>query len=394
MTQEIPSDWDNDAHEYWKAGDRPNAIQTLIDKLNKSEGDKPKGLFMHLAYCLFFVNDYNSACTILQSAYQIYPNDKDILINLTISLSRAGQHKETVEAATKLLKQDPTLFAIWDVLAKTYFYLNKPEKAAKAGTNSLVIKDKKSGTPDKNWSLPNTSINSYTANKQNVIAFSLWGNQERYIYGALRNLLLAPDIYPDWKLWFYVDSSVSAGFIEIIQHLGGVVIKMPDNQSEREKLCWRFDVANHPDVGYFLVRDADSVFSLREANAVQEWLESDKWFHVIRDWWTHTDLILAGLWGGVSGVLPDLKELLKNYSSNAVHTPNVDQWFLRDCVWRYIKTSCLTHDRCFKLSNSIPVPGPTPKENIHIGSCEFHQRPDFQKAILLPWLAPAKTVDR
>ncbi len=159
-----------------------------------------------------------------------------------------------------------------------------------------------------------------------------------------------------------------------------------DGQSYREKLCWRFQVANHKDIGYFLVRDVDSVFSIREVNAVEEWLNSGKWFHVIRDWWTHTDLMLAGLWGGVANVLPNINELLQNYSSTAVVTPNIDQWFLRDRIWRYVKTSCLVHARCFKNKGSRPIPGKIPTNNIHIGACEFDQRPGFQQNILAAWI--------
>jgi hypothetical protein len=219
-----------------------------------------------------------------------------------------------------------------------------------------------------------------------VIAFSLWGNEKRYIFGALRNLLLAPDLYPDWELWFYTDSSVSPGFRDLIVQLSGKVILQEENQNQKEKLCWRLAVANDDSVGYFLVRDVDSVFSVRECNAVQEWLNSEKHFHIIRDWWTHTDLILAGLWGGVAGILPNIKKLLNNYSPNALTSSNIDQWFLRDCMWCYIKTSSLIHDRCYSNGHTLPIPGPLPEGDLHIGACEYHQRPELQEKLLAAWL--------
>jgi tetratricopeptide (TPR) repeat protein len=387
----IPDDWDHNIHQQWISGDQQNAIKAAVDKLNTFSENKPKSVLIQLAYYLFLLNDFSSASVIFKDAYRLYPDDNEILINLCVSLSRAKQDKEAITYLKILLKKDSLNFVAWDSLASAYSRLGDYEKSTKSGTNALTIKDKKYGNPDASWTLPAEDIKAFTANKKRVIAFSLWGNEKRYIFGALRNLLLAPDIFPEWELWFYVDNSVSSGFIEIIKSLGGKVLIQKNNQPLRDKLCWRFNVANHAEVGYFLIRDIDSVFSVRECQAVQEWLNSGKWFHIIRDWWTHTDLILACLWGGVAGALPDIQEQLQKYSPNAVTTPNIDQWFLRDRIWRYVKTNCLIHDRCFKHGNAQAIPGIIPEGNIHIGACEYHQRPEFQEKILSAWIKQGRT---
>jgi hypothetical protein len=45
----------------------------------------------------------------------------------------------------------------------------------------------------------------------------------------------------------------------------------------------------------------------------------------IRDGWTHTDLMLAGMWGGVAGALPDLQTQADRYvpphHGDAPHRP-------------------------------------------------------------------------
>jgi tetratricopeptide (TPR) repeat protein len=388
--QTIPKNWDNNVHELFLNGNPHKAIETIVDKINAVNNKKPKGLLEQLSYYLFLIKDYAGASHILQSAYGLYPEDDTLLLNLGISFSRNKSYKESIRYISQYLKKHSEEFTAWDSLAACYYHIGENKKAAKAGNNSLILKDRKFGKPDNNWQLPKHSINELTADKKKVISFSLWGNEKRYIFGALRNLLLAPDIYPDWELWFHVDNSVSQGFIELIKQLGGKVLLQPEGQVQRDKLCWRFNVANDASVGYFLVRDADSVFSIRECNAVQQWIDSGKHFHIIRDWWTHTDLILAGMWGGIAGVLPNIQELLDNYSPNSVTTPNIDQWFLRDCIWRYIKSSYLAHDRCFSYGNSQAIPGPTPEGNTHIGACEYHQRPEFQEKILAAWLEQGK----
>lgn len=388
----IPDSWDSNIHQTWLSGNYQDAIKAAVDNVNSFKEDKPKGFLVQLGYYLFLLNDYVSSSAIFKNAHELYPDDQEVLLNLCVSLSRSKQDEEAVTYLKKVLKSDPLNFVAWDSMASTYYRLGDFKKAAKSGTNALTIKDKKFGAPVPDWNLPTENIKDYTKNKKQVITFSLWGNQKRYILGALRNLLLAPDIFPDWELWFYVDSSVSPGFLNIIQTLGAKVIMQADNQTLEEKLCWRFNVANDDEVGYFLVRDIDSVFSVRECNAVNQWIDSGKWFHIIRDWWTHTDLILAGLWGGVAGVLPNIDEKRQQYSPNSVTTPNIDQWFLRDCIWRYIKTSCLVHDRCFKHGDAIPVPGKIPKDKIHIGACEHSQRQEFQEKILSAWIQQGREV--
>ena len=46
-----------------------------------------------------------------------------------------------------------------------------------------------------------------------------------------------------------------------------------------------------------MFRDLDSLPSLREDAAVQEWLDSKYAVHVMRDHPKHTMVMLAGMWG-------------------------------------------------------------------------------------------------
>jgi hypothetical protein len=175
---------------------------------------------------------------------------------------------------------------------------------------------------------------------------------------------------------------VPEAFISLLQGLGAEVQRMPAGQSLRQKLCWRFLVTNDPGIGRFIVRDCDSVVNQREVRAVEQWLVSDRWFHVMRDWWTHTDPILAGLWGGISGVLPDLQTLLAAYTPTALETANVDQWFLRDVLWGSIRHHALIHDRCYRSEGSQPWPDADPSANVHVGQDEFAVRRSHAAAVL------------
>jgi hypothetical protein len=134
------------------------------------------------------------------------------------------------------------------------------------------------------------------------------------------------------------------------------------------------------------VRDCDSVVNAREAKAVDDWIASGKSFHIMRDWWTHTDPVLAGMWGGIAGVLPSMRLLLGTYKSKHLETPNWDQWFLRDRVWPLIRDHALIHDRYFASRNAMPFPGEMPAGNLHVGQDEFAVRRAIQKTILAEWI--------
>jgi len=153
-----------------------------------------------------------------------------------------------------------------------------------------------------------------------------------------------------------------------------------------QRLSRRFAVADDPSVGRFLVRDCDSVINAREARAVDEWIASGKPFHIMRDWWTHTDPVLAGMWGGMAGVLPSMRSLLGAYRSKHLETPNWDQWFLRDSVWPLIRDHALIHDRYFASRQAVPFPGDIPAGNLHVGQDEFAVRRVQQKELLARWI--------
>ncbi len=380
------SKWNNKAHKLWNSGRRTDAIACLLKDLNTYQTPKPKALMMQFSYYLFLLADYGAACQVLEDASRMYPNDEEVMANLVVALSRAREYNKAIVASERALTLNRENFVIYDALASCFAKVGEFDKARVAGDQALSLKDSLPNEFDSQWTLPTESIASLTEGKKRVISFSLWGNQEAYINGAVRNLLLANEFYPDWEIWIYHDSSVRGDTLGLLSQLGAKLVSQSDGQSEQLKLCWRFQVADHPDIGYFLVRDIDSVFNLRERLAVQEWLDSEAWFHTINDWWTHTDLILAGTWGGVAGVLPTVWSAAASYSPPALKTPNVDQWFLRDRIWPYIKQSCCIHDRCYRQELARPIPGPAPIGNQHIGSCEFVQNPERQRKLIQPWL--------
>jgi len=69
--------------------------------------------------------------------------------------------------------------------------------------------------------------------------------------------------------------------------------------------------------------DTVSVFKGWNAQACEAWAKGQQ-VAVMRDGWSHTDPLLAGMWGGVAGVtgvLPDLSTPLRAYRSATAAPP-------------------------------------------------------------------------
>lgn len=387
-TERVPAGWDAPAQQAWEQGQRQAAVDQVLARINQAAGTAPAALFLQLAYYMFLHEDFASAAQCLELARQREPQNREVLLNLAVCLGRCERHGEALPHLQTVQAQEPDNAAVHDGLAKTYAKLQHYDQARAAGTRALALKAAACASPPA-WQPPPGSPQSWAqaAGKRNVIAFSLWGDQPRYLRGAVHNALVAPALYPGWQLRYDVDATVPVEIIATLRELGAEVRIEPAGQPLRQRLAWRFRVANDAQVGRFLVRDVDAVLNARERRAVQAWEASDAWFHAMRDWWTHTDLLLAGMWGGVAGVLPDLETRLRSYASPDMETPNIDQWFLRDTVWPWVQAHCLVHDRCFAPPGAQPWPEADPAHSTHVGQCVFTADPMAQERQLAPWIA-------
>ena len=84
----------------------------------------------------------------------------------------------------------------------------------------------------------------------------------------------------------------------------------------------------------------------REKAAVDEWLASDKGFHIMRDHPAHGTQILGGMWGAKSGSIPEMKSLISEYSKGNFW--QVDQNFLREKIYPMVRRNSYVHDEFFE----------------------------------------------
>ena len=185
-----------------------------------------------------------------------------------------------------------------------------------------------------------------------VISYSLWGDNPIYTHGALRNLEMAKEVYPDWICRFYLDKNVPEDIVTKLKDGGAEVYKyMKDG--DWYAMFWRFLPASDPKVDVMISRDCDSRLTIREKEAVEEWLKSDKLFHIMRDHPYHKTEILGGMWGVKKPLLNDMKNLMGNYKMGNFW--QTDQNFLRERVYPLVKNYAMVHDEYFEKTG-FPSP--------------------------------------
>jgi hypothetical protein len=178
-----------------------------------------------------------------------------------------------------------------------------------------------------------------------IISFSLWGEDPKYTIGAIKNAEIASVIYPDWTCRFYCGKSVPENIIEQLKLQKNVEVVEMEKKGDWTGMFWRFYACEDSDI--MISRDTDSRLSLREKIAVDEWLESDKDFHIMRDHPHHKTEILGGMWGCRNGLLNNISQLINEYNEGDFW--QVDQNFLREQVYPIVKNNSFVHDSFFNF---------------------------------------------
>lgn len=188
-----------------------------------------------------------------------------------------------------------------------------------------------------------------------IISFSVYGDNPKYTNAALKNLDLQPEIYPDWICRFYVDDKVPAEIISEMESKGAEVIRKGKAKGHLA-MFWRFEPLKDETIERFIVRDSDSRLNPREASAVQEWVESGKEFHIMRDHPQHGAKICGGMWGATSNFIKKESKIFDSeiesyirsipfqniYSDRGAYF-NTDQPWLWKYIWPKIINSHIAH---------------------------------------------------
>jgi hypothetical protein len=306
--------------------------------------------------------DFERALTLMTSIVEREATPESVK-NVAVALRSLGRAQDAVDWMESRKDRFDTI-EYHDVLCSLLVRLGKIPEAVAHGNLALVLKNEAAPTSD----LPNPIVRPFDIRQRsrNLISFSIWGDNVRYLNGAITNAIVARYLYPGWTTRFYTDASTPEPFRDALVQNGGQVVLVEDLPADRFGLFWRFLAEDDPDVDIYLVRDADSVMNIKERWAVADWLKSGKAFHLMRDNPQHSELILAGMWGAHRGNIGGMRKRIEDgvqAGRNVGNNSTLDQHFLRNVVWPIARHSVKIHDDYFdfmsptRFSADFALPG-------------------------------------
>ena len=183
------------------------------------------------------------------------------------------------------------------------------------------------------------------------LSFSLWGDKPIYNVGAIKNAELWKTIYPDCQMVVYYDDTVPKETIDKLNNQDVITIDV--TEKKLYGMFWRFFAVDLPNSEYCVFRDTDSRITIREKMAVDEWVNSGKSIHVMRDHPAHgipfgSDRlgILGGMWGIKSKSVP-LTEMIERFTKNKNLVYGSDQTFLKT-IYSIFEDDRTTHDEFYE----------------------------------------------
>ena len=182
-----------------------------------------------------------------------------------------------------------------------------------------------------------------------VISFSLYGEDPIYTKGCIKNAEIKKEVFKEWEMWVYHNDTVPQDILDKLIELDVKLINTNENNGFFGSL-WRFNPITEPNIEYFISRDCDSRISLRDETAVNEWIESGKSFHIIRDHPIgHGWPMNAGMWGSKGNSIPYFKNMMSDYLiiNNRTDDKSIDQCFLRDIIHPIVSTDLFLHDEYY-----------------------------------------------
>ncbi|MBB70773.1 MAG: hypothetical protein CMF50_00040 [Legionellales bacterium] len=293
----------------------------------------------------------------MKKALKLAPDNTHYWQNIGSAYSQAEDYENAMDALKKSIELEPNNHIAYGNMVYALKKLERYPEAIEYGQQCLDIKDKFfCAAFNKLKSKPSLQLKkhpgAYAPQQKNVISFSLWGDNEFYTGGAIANAAIAPYLFPEWVCRFYCGKDVPQAVLEKLNKLGAeVMLVQQKNQGAFPGLAWRFLVSDDESVTRFICRDCDSRLSVQEKIAVDEWVASNKYFHILRDNIIHCELILAGMWGGIAGVIPNMQKLIEEFYTED-HAQFRDQGFLRTMIWPLIKDTAMTHDRYYRLGDT------------------------------------------
>jgi hypothetical protein len=129
-----------------------------------------------------------------------------------------------------------------------------------------------------------------------IFSYCVYGTQEKYCLGMIKNLEQINNLFPDFEIWITLGDDVPLYYVEKYKCYKNVSLIQTDISSGR-LTAYRFFAIDDPTVDIMLVRDADSRFGDNDIWCINNFINSSFKIFTIRNHIYHSREIMAGLCG-------------------------------------------------------------------------------------------------
>lgn len=156
------------------------------------------------------------------------------------------------------------------------------------------------------------------------------------------NLRAAKTLFNDWKIYLALDKesyTAYQGYFDYCKNNNIIdFIEILDRKELTRNMLWRLNPVSWAD--YTICRDIDSLFTHRELQAVNKWIQNNTNAHSMNDSLGHTIPLLGGMIGFKKGTIDfnSIDNCRINYSIKGA-----DQDFLNQVVYPQVKNSITEH---------------------------------------------------
>lgn len=146
-----------------------------------------------------------------------------------------------------------------------------------------------------------------------IISYCLYGNEQYYKNGLLKNIVLAKQLFPDWIVRIYYEKfSIDQNYLDAIQKFDNIKLIEKVQRFSNDGIHWRM-LPLEEDHDFVIIRDVDTRLSQRDLDLVNDWIKLPYQYHICRDEPGHKAPIMAGIWGAKKAKLPISRLWNKHY---------------------------------------------------------------------------------
>jgi hypothetical protein len=143
------------------------------------------------------------------------------IVNLVV-LHRDAGNLEAAVAVLEARRDELEPIRFHDMMCSCLGHYGRLDEARQHGTEALRLKDASAlQAPPQHFHLASVDLGRPA---RQVLAFSLFGSDQRYILGALNNAVVARYLYPGWTPRFYIDETVPAEARRLLAQNGAQVV--------------------------------------------------------------------------------------------------------------------------------------------------------------------------